>query len=122
MNACLNELLQLTPHIPPETQRRIEKTEIIEMAIKHMRHLITTLENRCKELFHLWIPLIFFGCLLANNANSNVETYRTGYRNALADIFDIIREYSDTEDFLPDFIEYLKNQDLGLDNLTGSLK
>lgn len=48
MNACLNELLELTPHIPPETQRRIEKTEIIEMAIKHMRYLISSLDNRCK--------------------------------------------------------------------------
>jgi hypothetical protein len=48
MNTCLNELLQLTPHETPESQRRIEKTEIIEMAIKHMRHLITTLENKCK--------------------------------------------------------------------------
>ena len=39
MNACLDQLLELTPHEHPETQRRIEKTEIIEMAIKHMRHL-----------------------------------------------------------------------------------
>ena len=60
MNACLNELLELTPHIPPETQRRIEKTEIIEMAIKHMRHLITTLENKCKEILHLSILIRFF--------------------------------------------------------------
>ena len=39
MNACLDQLLELTPHEHPETQRRIEKTEIIEMAIKHMQHL-----------------------------------------------------------------------------------
>jgi len=48
MNACLNELLELTPHEAPESQRRIEKTEIIEMAIKHMRHLISTLDKKCK--------------------------------------------------------------------------
>ena len=48
MNACLNELLELTPHVPPETQRRIEKTEIIEMAIEYMRHLISTTDKKCK--------------------------------------------------------------------------
>lgn len=41
MNACLGELLEITPHESLDTQRRIEKTEIIEMAIKHMRHLIS---------------------------------------------------------------------------------
>jgi hypothetical protein len=47
MNSCLNELLQLTPHEIPENQRRIEKTEIIEMAIKHMRHLIKSSDKKC---------------------------------------------------------------------------
>lgn len=117
MNACLNELLELTPHVPPETQRRIEKTEIIEMAIKHMRHLITTLENQCKEILQL--SLISFDFSLANNQDSNVDSYQTGYRNALADIFDVVREYSDTEEFLTDFIQHVKDKDLLLDNLTG---
>ena len=55
MNACLNELLQLIPHEIPENQRRIEKTEIIEMAIKHMRHLLSSLEKKCNiEFFHLF--------------------------------------------------------------------
>jgi hypothetical protein len=48
MNACLGELLQLTPHENPDGQRRIEKTEIIEMAIKHIRHLISTLDTQSK--------------------------------------------------------------------------
>lgn len=48
-----------------------------------------------------------------------MDFYRTGYRNALADIVDIIREYSDTEDFLSDLTQQLKDKDLGLDNLTG---
>lgn len=59
MNACLNELLRLTPHIPPETQRRIEKTEIIEMAIKHMRCLISTLDNKCKTKFLSGLRYLF---------------------------------------------------------------
>lgn len=48
MNACLSELLKLTPHRSNETQRRIEKTEIIEMAINHIRHLLANLEKNCK--------------------------------------------------------------------------
>ena len=46
MNACLSELLELTPHEMPETQRRIEKTEIIEMAIRHMRHLMSNAKSK----------------------------------------------------------------------------
>jgi hypothetical protein len=48
MNACLGELLQLTPHENPEGQRRIEKTEIIEMAIEYMRHLISSTDKKCR--------------------------------------------------------------------------
>ena len=49
MNACLSELLQLTPHEVPENQRRIEKTEIIEMAIKHIRQLEKSFEKNCNK-------------------------------------------------------------------------
>lgn len=56
---------------------------------------------------------------LATNHESNIDSYRTGYRNALADIVDIVREYSDTEEFLNDLAQHLKDKDLGLDNLTG---
>jgi len=59
MNACLNELLQLTPHEVPESQRRIEKTEIIEMAIKHMRNLISLLESKCKIKNTILIDIYF---------------------------------------------------------------
>lgn len=48
MNACLSELLQLVPHKNTESQRRIEKTEIIEMAINHIRHLLSTVKQNCK--------------------------------------------------------------------------
>jgi hypothetical protein len=47
MNTYLSELLQLTPHENPQGQRRIEKTEIIEMAIKHIRYLVSALEKKC---------------------------------------------------------------------------
>ncbi len=60
MNTCLNELLQLTPHQIPESQRRIEKTEIIEMAIKHMRNLISSLEQKCKRKKLLFDFYVFY--------------------------------------------------------------
>lgn len=61
MNACLNELLQLTPHEAPESQRRIEKTEIIEMAIKHMRHLLASLDKKCKiNILYIYIYIFYF--------------------------------------------------------------
>jgi len=46
MNSCLADLSRL---IPPQYQRkgrgRIEKTEIIEMAIRHLKHL----QNECQQ-------------------------------------------------------------------------
>ena len=51
MNACLRELLELTPHENNDSQRRIEKTEIIEMAIRHIRHLINVTEKKGKLTF-----------------------------------------------------------------------
>jgi hypothetical protein len=90
MNTCLNELLQLTPHQIPESQRRIEKTEIIEMAIKHMRNLISSLEQKSKS------------------TDANIDVYRTGYRNGLSDIFEFLDEYSDRYKILSYLTKYFK--------------
>ncbi|CAF3473860.1 unnamed protein product [Rotaria sp. Silwood1] len=99
MNACLNELLQLTPHKNNETQRRIEKTEIIEMAITHMRHLISTLEKN------------------SNNTDTNLDSYRTGYQNGLSDIFDFVSEYAQS-DQLNEFAQYCKEKEIDVKNIT----
>jgi len=100
MNACLNELLQLIPHEVPESQRRIEKTEIIEMAIKHMRSLISSLEKKPK------------------NTDSNIDSYRTGYRNGLSDLFEYLEEYPDSEQFLIDLTQHFKTKEIDLKSLT----
>lgn len=50
MNSCLADLSRL---IPPHYQRkgrgRIEKTEIIEMAIRHLKHLQTEVLHKDRE-------------------------------------------------------------------------
>ncbi len=120
MNTCLNELLQLTPHETPESQRRIEKTEIIEMAIKHMRHLITTLENKCKIKIWFWFWFISnFSFLLAITNDTNIDSYRNGYRNGLCDVFEFLDEYSDSDQLLADLTQYFKEKDIDLKALTG---
>jgi hypothetical protein len=120
MNACLNELLQLTPHEVPESQRRIEKTEIIEMAIKHMRNLISLLESKCKiKILFSLIFILNFSFLLAKNPDANIDSYRTGYRNGLSDIFEFLDEYSDSEQLLNDLTQYFKEKEINLKSLTG---
>ncbi|CAF0829641.1 unnamed protein product [Rotaria sordida] len=99
MNACLNELLQLTPHKNHESQRRIEKTEIIELAIAHMRHLILTLEQNSK------------------NTDTNLDAYRTGYQNGLSDIFEFISEYAESDQLI-EFAQYCKEKEIDLKSLT----
>lgn len=121
MNACLNELLQLTPHEGSESQRRIEKTEIIEMAIKHMRHLIASLEKKCNNrfIFVLFIYFFFYFLCLAKNSESNLDTYRIGYRNSLSDVFEFLEEYSDSDQLLADLTQYFKEKEIDLKTLTG---
>lgn len=56
MNSCLNDLSRLIPpHYLRKGRGRVEKTEIIEMAIRHMKHLQTqeyiSKETICAEQF-----------------------------------------------------------------------
>ncbi|CAF2045527.1 unnamed protein product [Rotaria magnacalcarata] len=99
MNACLSELLELTPHKNNDSQRRIEKTEIIEMAIDHIRQLIATIEKNSKII------------------ESNLDAYRTGYRNALSDIFEFLNDYADHDQLLIDLTEYFKEKEIDLKEL-----
>jgi len=125
MNACLNELLQLTPHETIDNQRRIEKTEIIEMAIKHVKHLISTLHEKCnkqtktirKEFCYLFLFFLFL--ILAKTTMSNLDSYRTGYRNGLSDVFDFLDQYSDSDQLLAELTEYFKEKEIDLKSLTG---
>ncbi|CAF2461826.1 unnamed protein product [Rotaria sp. Silwood2] len=96
MNACLNELLQLTPHKNNESQRRIEKTEIIEMAITH---------------------ILLFLFLLAKKTDTYLDSYRTGYQNGLSDVFEFINEYAES-DQINEFAQYCKEKEIDLKSLT----
>ncbi|CAF1214417.1 unnamed protein product [Adineta steineri] len=100
MNTYLSELLLLTPHENNQHQRRIEKTEIIEMAIKHIRYLISTLEKK------------------SENIESTIDAYRTGYRNALSDVYEFLDDYSNSDQLLADVVQYFKEKEIDLKALT----
>ncbi|CAF3419086.1 unnamed protein product [Rotaria socialis] len=99
MNSCLSELLELIPHKNNDSQRRIEKTEIIEMAIDHIRQLIATMEKNSKR------------------TESNLDAYQTGYRNAVSDVFEFLNEYTDCDQLLIDLTEYFKEKEIDLKEL-----
>jgi len=101
MNACLRELLELTPHENTDSQRRIEKTEIIEMAIRHIRHLINLTEKKEKK-----------------TDQNNVDVYRTGFHNALADTLEYVERHFHHDQLLLDLIEHFKTKENDLKNLT----
>jgi hypothetical protein len=56
---------------------------------------------------------------LAKNVNSNIDAYRTGYRNGLSDVFEFLDEYSDSDQLLMDLTQYFKEKDIDLKTLTG---
>ena len=57
--------------------------------------------------------------LLAKSAESNLDTYRTGYRNGLSDVFEFLDEYSDNGQLLIDFAQCFKEKEIDLNALTG---
>ena len=58
MNNCLADLSRLLPAVYMKKSRgRIEKTEIIEMTIKHMKHLQI---HACKDIGKFSILLFYF--------------------------------------------------------------
>lgn len=90
MNSCLADLSRL---IPPQYQRksrgRIEKTEIIEMAIKHIK-TIQNKEHESRQSFH-------------------VDQYREGYHECLATAVQFLIEISTHfEDICFKMVNHLK--------------
>ncbi|CAF0888473.1 unnamed protein product [Adineta ricciae] len=100
MNGFLSDLLKLVPHDDNHGQRRIEKTEIIEMAIKHIRYLISTLEKKSK------VDL------------TNIDAYQIGYQNAWTDFYDFLNEYTNNDQLLMDINNFFKERDIELKNLS----
>ena len=87
MNNCLADLSRLIPSSYLKKGRgRIEKTEIIEMAIKHIRHLQS---HPCTKVE---------GCELAHEIESglskasSVESFRVGYHECLTETMHFLVE------------------------------
>jgi len=57
--------------------------------------------------------------LLAKTSDSSIDSYRTGYRNGLCDIFEFLDEYSDSNQLLNDLTQYFKEKEIDLKSLTG---
>jgi hypothetical protein len=51
--------------------------------------------------------------------DSNIDSYRNGYRNGLSDIFEFLDEYSDSDQLLTDLTRYFKEKEIHLKSLTG---
>nr|CAG4652327.1 EOG090X0J7Y [Triops cancriformis] len=85
MNNCLADLSRLLPAAYLKKGRgRIEKTEIIEMAIKHMRHLQV---HACQQVET---------CEVANSierqANNTDQQYRLGYSECMSEMMHFLVE------------------------------
>lgn len=50
---------------------------------------------------------------------SNLDSYRSGYRNGLSDVFDFLDQYSDSDQLLAELTEYFKEKEIDLKSLTG---
>lgn len=48
-----------------------------------------------------------------------MDAYRTGYRNALSDVFEFFDEYCNSHQLLMDAAKYFREKDIDLKSLTG---
>ncbi|CAF0877245.1 unnamed protein product [Adineta steineri] len=104
MNRSLDVLLELIPHKKPENQKRVEKTEIIEMAIKYIRNLVSS-TRKSSEQSNI-------------EKQSTLNAYRSGYHNSCCDIYEYLEKYSNNDRFLGDFIRFINRKEIQLKDLT----
>ncbi len=143
MNRSLNILLDLIPHKKPEVdpfdflhffyiksriffqnQRRIEKTEIIEMAVKYIRNLKTS-NQKSSKYTHFFLFLSYFILLvdpidLNKRSNMKIDTYSSGYHNGAYDTCEYIEKHFNNDTLISDLIHYIKEKEVALKDLTGS--
>ncbi|CAF2848231.1 unnamed protein product [Rotaria sp. Silwood2] len=105
MNHILDVLLNLIPHKKPENGRRIEKTEIIDMAIKYIR-LLSSNKESCE-------PLTF-----DKKSYSKVAAYLTGYSNGIQDIYEHIEKHTNDKQLLNNLLQYIDEKEIELKDLT----
>ncbi|CAF1146494.1 unnamed protein product [Rotaria sordida] len=106
MNRSLDILLNLIPHKKPENQRRIEKTEIIEMSIKYIRSLLSSNQKSFE-------PFSF-----DKKSKSKLNTYRSGYYNGICDIYEYIEKHTNDKQLLTNIFQYIEEKEIELKNLT----
>ncbi|UJR09081.1 hypothetical protein I4U23_013328 [Adineta vaga] len=105
MNTSLGSLLELIPHKRSENQRRIEKTEIIEMAITHIRNLVSS--NQKAESIN---P--------EKQSLMKLDAYRSGYYNSICDTYEYLEKHPPHNRILPDFIQFSTEKEIELTDLT----
>ncbi|CAF3514376.1 unnamed protein product [Rotaria socialis] len=105
MNRSLDILLNLIPHRKPKNQRRIEKTEIIEMAIKYIRCLLSS-NSKSYEPFEI-----------EKKINSKVDVYRAGYYNGIGDMYEYIEKQSNDEKLHSEIFQYIQQKEVELRDL-----
>ncbi|CAF1400373.1 unnamed protein product [Adineta ricciae] len=105
MNSSLSTLLNLVPHQKNENHKRVEKTEIVEMAIKYIH---TILANNQKT---------------ADTLNAEKQTiiklnaYRSGYLNCICDAYEHFEKQPAHQRILPDFVKFSTNKEIELNDL-----
>ncbi|CAF3817152.1 unnamed protein product [Rotaria magnacalcarata] len=109
MNRSLDVLLNLIPHKKPKNQRRIEKTEIIEMAIKYIRCLLSSNSKSCKPFE------------IEKKINSKVDIYRTGYYNGIGDMYEYIEKQSNDKQLHAEIFQYIQQKEVELKDLMGEI-
>ncbi|CAF3730583.1 unnamed protein product [Rotaria sp. Silwood1] len=106
MNRSLDVLLNLIPHKKPENQRRIEKTEIVEMAVKYIRCLLSSNQKTFE-------PFSF-----DKKSNLKLDAYRSGYYNAICDTYEHIEKHTNDKQLLTDVFQYIKEKEIELKDIT----
>lgn len=88
MNNCLADLSRLIPTTYLK-KGRIEKTEIIEMAIKHMKHLH---QHPCNSAEKCDMADGKDGDIPLKEVNTRVESFRVGYHECLTELMHFLVE------------------------------
>nr|CAG4642934.1 EOG090X0J7Y [Evadne anonyx] len=104
MNNCLADLSRLLPPACMKKGRgRIEKTEIIEMTIKHMKHLQI---HACKEIETCEIAA------RVEQSSNNLEQYKQGFTECIAEMLQFLSQgegYYSGDDFCNRLVNHLQN-------------
>nr|CAG4640527.1 EOG090X0J7Y [Daphnia pulex] len=106
MNNCLADLSRLLPSAYMKKGRgRIEKTEIIEMTIKHMKHLQV---HACKEMESCEIAVQ----MEQLHSNTKSDQYRSGFLECITETVQFIdkKKLWTSKKFFVSFLDFVKER------------